>query len=196
MENYYNIDGIVTHLKKELDTCEALLEKWKSITFPTKKDGTPFANLQKNIVGARIFTPAYMTLGENQIEITAMTKLSGYQSDIIYAYDHVDALKDECKKAKTQNYQPKQGFMRQVYTYDVEDIKEAIAKRIRDMEARKNSLINQIENAERIYREFECAYEKAVLDLADKCAEINDPTYSNSKNNLYYAVLGTVVKTY
>ena len=196
MENFYNLDGIVTNLKKELDTCEAFLEKWKSVTFPTKKDGTPFANLQKNIVGARVFTPAYMMFGENQIEITTWTKLSGYQNDTVNAYCLVEDLKDECKKAKTQNYQPKQSYLRQVYTYDIEDIKEAIEKRINSLEARKNSLINQIENAERIYREFECAYKKAVSDLADKCAEINDPTYNNSKNSLYYAVLGTVQKSY
>lgn len=42
MANYYNLDGIKTQLNKNLSREKSLLEAWKKVTFPTKKDGTPF----------------------------------------------------------------------------------------------------------------------------------------------------------
>lgn len=46
MASYYNLDGIITELKKRNAEDRAKLEAWEAVTFPTKKDGKPFARMQ------------------------------------------------------------------------------------------------------------------------------------------------------
>ena len=45
MSSYYNLDGIKTELNKRIAVEEFYLKQWEAVTFPTKKDGTPFANM-------------------------------------------------------------------------------------------------------------------------------------------------------
>lgn len=52
MDHFYNIDEIMQHLGQELKEAAASREKWAAVTFPTKKDGTPYAVITKNITGA------------------------------------------------------------------------------------------------------------------------------------------------
>ena len=47
MSNYYNLDGIKTELEKQIEETTAKLEAWENVTFPTKKDGTPFKGVRK-----------------------------------------------------------------------------------------------------------------------------------------------------
>lgn len=42
MSNYYNLEGIKTELNKRLSYEKSILQAWENVTFPTKKDGTPF----------------------------------------------------------------------------------------------------------------------------------------------------------
>lgn len=38
MANCYNLDGIKTKLKNEIEEREAILKAWEGVTFPTKKE--------------------------------------------------------------------------------------------------------------------------------------------------------------
>lgn len=42
MANCYNLDGIKTSLKIEIEEREAILKAWENVTFPTKKDEYSF----------------------------------------------------------------------------------------------------------------------------------------------------------
>ena len=48
MSKLYNLDGITTQIKKNLDYCETQLKAWESVEIVTKKDGTPFKTMSKN----------------------------------------------------------------------------------------------------------------------------------------------------
>ena len=87
MSNYYNLDGVKTELKKRIDAASAKLEAWQAVTFPTKKDGAPFASMAKNIDGAKYNKPAHsLRTGEYELTIYAHSNLNGYISDYIYCY--------------------------------------------------------------------------------------------------------------
>lgn len=47
MASCYNLDGIKTSLKIEIEEREAILKAWENVTFPTKKNGEPFAVMSK-----------------------------------------------------------------------------------------------------------------------------------------------------
>ena len=127
MSNYYNLDGIKTALKKDLVKKNALLAEWENVSFPTKKDGTPFKLMSKNISGATYFAETYaMQPGEYKLRVSCWADMNGYVSDEIDAHNLVRYLTDESMIAKTQNYQPKQTYLEQVYTYDIGDIKNAL----------------------------------------------------------------------
>lgn len=185
-ENYYNLDGIITQLNKRIEETEAKLEAWKAVNFPTKKDGTPFKQMSKNISGATYYVESWaMQPGEYRLRVNTWSKTSGYVSDDIGAHDLVKYIKDEHKKSKTENYMPKQAYLEQVYVYDLEDIKEAIKNRINYFEIHLISLKEQREKASEIYKNFVSAY-KAALSQLEKDAN------KNEDSTLYYMVLDTV----
>lgn len=189
MASYYDLKGIVERLEKELREALAFKELWESVAFPTKKDGTPFANMAKNFEGATYRKKEHgWQAHEYELRVTAHVKGSGYISDSLDTFALVDYLTDEKMLAKTENYQPKQSIHRQAYKYDLEDIKQAILGRIDQLDKRITSLTEQIELAPGAFATFRQDYGDAIAKLEEVC-KAKDST-------LYYAVLNTVKDRY
>ncbi len=186
MANAYNLDGIKTELKKDIATKKAFLQAWENVTFPTKKDGTPFKQMSKNISGASYFAESYaMQPGEYMLRVSAWADGSGYVYNEIRAHELVKYIKDENKIAKTQNYQPKITYLEQVYTYDLEDIKQEVENTIAKLKAEINELEKQLDIATEVFTNFRNAYGKALAELEKESRKSEDST-------LYYMVLNTV----
>lgn len=182
--NMYNLDGIITQLKKDRDLCIAKLEKWNEVTFPTKKDGSAFKLMSKNISGATYFREEYaMQPGEYKLRVGGWCDGSGYFTDEIRAHELVKYLEDEEMLAKTQNFQPKQTYLEQVYTFDLDDIKRAIAKRISQLKTAIANYNFQINAAQRAFNDFKHAYIFALQQLEKAAGKSSD---------LYYYVKDTV----
>lgn len=155
----YNLNGIIGNIEKEIDREESILTAWEKVTFPTKKDGKPFAQMGKNISGARYNLESYaIQPGEYELSITAWSKMQGYVSDTIKAHNLVKYLKSDAMAAKTENYMPKQPYLEQVYKYDLDDIKTAVSDRITRGRERVTALKRQKEIAETAYNKFLHAY--------------------------------------
>ena len=190
MSEYYNLDAIKTGIEKDIAINTAYLEAWKKVSFPTKKDGKPFAVMSKNISGARYSMESYaMQAGEYELTVTAFCNAAGYISDTVKAYELIRYMKDESMKAKTENYQPKQTYLEQVYTYDLDDIKKAIADRIAYLESYISDLKAQKASAEKVFKNFRNAYENAMKQLETDCSEF-------SHKDLFYAVRDCVTSRY
>lgn len=190
MSNYYNLEGIKTELEKQIEATTAKLEAWENVTFPTKKDRTPFKTMSKNINGATYFSEqSAMQPGEYKLRVNAWCNKSGYISDEIYLYCQVKDLKDETKKAKTENYQPKQALLAQIYTYDLDDIKEAVKNRKNYLKEEKEQLEKQLGNAKTAYYAFRIAYTKAIKELEQYTNKEANPT-------LFYMVRDTIKDRY
>lgn len=189
MSNFYNLDGIQTEIKKQIQHDTAILEAWKKVTFPTKKDGSLFKNMSKNISGASYYVKSYaLQTGEYEIRVNAWYEMGGYIYDEINAYDLVKYI-DDAKKAKTNNYMPKQPYLEQVYVYDIEDIKEAIQRRIEYLEQRIKNLTKQAEISFNAYKNFVNAYRAAAEQLANDANKNDDST-------LYNMIMDTVKARY
>ena len=189
----YNYDGIKTMLEKELSKEKTLLAAWEKVSFPTKKDGTPFANMSKNFDGAKYQTERYANnQWECQLAVYAWDEMNGYIDDYFRCSEMVSEL-NEKKKAKTENYLPKVACYSQMYMYDIEDIKEAVTARIERHKKRIVSLEHQIAISQEVFTAFKTAYGDAVKALENACG--NDETYGTG-NDLYYAVLDTVKERY
>ena len=190
MSEYYNLDAIKTGIEKDIAINTAYLEAWKKVSFPTKKDGKPFAVMSKNISGARYSLESYaMQAGEYKLTVTAFCNAAGYISDTVKAHELIRYMKDESMKAKTENYQPKQTYLEQVYTYDLDDIKKAIADRIAYLESYISDLKAQKASAEKVFKNFRNAYENAMKQLETDCSEF-------SHKDLFYAVRDCVKSRY
>ena len=185
MANYYNLDGIKTELRKDIIQTRATLEAWEKVSFPTKKDGTPFKTMSKNISGAKYYCESWrMQACEYSLSVCNSSK-HGYVTDSIDAHCLVKYLTDEAMKAKTENYQPKVSYLEQVYTYDLDDIKAAIRNRIAYLSKRIANLEEQLENADSVFHNFRNAYAAAIDSLVAESGKEQDST-------LYYMVLNTV----
>lgn len=190
MTNFYNLDAIKTSIKKDIAINSAYIDAWKNVSFPVKKDGKPFAAMSKNISGAR-YEPKKYLLSAGQYELTVSTfcKDAGYVSDTINASELVKYLKDESMKAKTQNYQPKQTTLEQVYTFDLEDIKNAVAARIAYLESYVDDLNKQLAKSAKVFSAFRDAYKNAMKTLETETSEF-------SHSDLFYAVRDCVKERY
>ena len=183
--NCRSVGGIKTEIQKRIDEEETLLKAWKEVTFPVKKDGTPFKAMQKNIKGAKYCKETYtLQPGENELKVYIQSKLSGWVEDSISCYNQVERL-DEKKKAKTENYMPKQTCLKQIYAYDLEDIKEAVANRIKYLEENLVTLHEQLEKVDELYNNFSKAYHEALKQLEEASGRDENST-------LFYLIKDTV----
>ena len=187
---HYNLDEIKTELKKDIQKSEALAEAWERVTFPTKKNGEPFAVMSKNISGAKYAPTAYaMQSGEYELTVYTSSSACGYIHDSINAYELVRYLKDEAMKAKTENCQPKQSFLEHVYTFDIDDIKKAVASRAQYLREYVADLKAQLAKVDSIYHAFRDAFDRAVKQLEADTAEF-------AHKDTFYAVKDTVLSRY
>lgn len=192
MSGYYNLDGVKTYLENTLDENETLLAAWEKISYNTKKDGKPFAALAKNFNNARIGSESYDLLGyEKRIYVCAWSKRNGSKMDDIKLWDYVEYMKDSKMLQKTENI-IKGGYLgeTEIYIYDIDDIKQAIRKRIEYLEEYCASLQKAIEKAEQVYNNFRAAYTAAMKTLENDTIEFKD------HKTLYYAVRDTIKERY
>lgn len=189
MSNYYNLDGIKTGLEKRLSYEKSILKAWENVTFPTKKDGTPFKVMSKNFDGAKLYLDNFAWCNyEKRLKVNIFDDLNGYISEDINCYNQVKYISDKSKLEKVSNIMPKELMLEQVYVYDLEDIKEEIQKTINRHKENIVSLEKQIDQAEKAYNNFVADYKKAIENLVETCGA-ND-------NSLFYAVRDTVKTRY
>ena len=189
MSNYYNLDGIKTELNKRLSYEKSILKAWENVTFPTKKDGTPFKVMSKNFDGAKLYLDSFAWHDyEKRLKVNTFDDLNGYISEDINCYNQVKYISDKSKLEKVSNIMPKEPMLEQVYVYDLDDIKEDIKKTINRHKENIMSLEKQIVQAEKAYNDFVADYKKAIENLIETCGA-ND-------NSLFYAVRDTVKTRY
>lgn len=189
MSNYYNLDGIKTELEKRLSYEKSILKAWENVTFPTKKDGTPFKVMSKNFNGAKLYHDDFAWRDyEKRLKVNTFDDLNGYISEDINCYNQVKYISDKSKLEKVSNIMPKEPMLEQIYVYDLDDIKEDIKKTINRHKENIMSLEKQIDQAEKAYNDFVADYKKAIENLVEICGA-ND-------NSLFYAVRDTVKTRY
>lgn len=192
MANLYNLDGIITELKHRNAQDRAILAAWEAVTFPTKKDGKPFARMAQNISGARYAAEAY-TMQPGEMAVTVSTWGAdygvGYVSDDFHAYTTADRMTDG-QKSKPENLLPKVPGLKQIYCFDLDDIKAAISARCDQLRERIASRENQIKQAHAAYSTFYSAYGAAL----DQLAAMTNKDFGGA--TLYHAILDTVSARY
>jgi len=189
MSNYYNLDGIKTELNKRLSYEKSILKAWENVTFPTKKDGTPFKVMSKNFDGAKLYLDNFAWHDyEKRLKVNTFDDLNRYISEDINCYNQVKYISDKSKLEKVSNIMAKEPMLEQIYVYDLEDIKEEIQKTINRHKENIVSLEKQIDQAEKAYNNFVADYKKAIENLVETCGA-ND-------NSLFYAVRDTVKERY
>ena len=184
MANYYNLDGIKTQLNKILSREKSLLEAWEKVTFPTKKDGTPFKMFSKNINGANLHDNEYglRKAVEKKLTVTTFDKLNGYVSDSICCYKQLSDATEE-QKAKSENHAPHERMLVDLYIYDIEDIKEAVNIRIEQLKKEIENTTKEIENVDKAYNVFLTSYREAIEALKET---------AGGRTSLFYMVSQTI----
>lgn len=176
MNKTYEIEQLKVKAENRIAQTKAFIKGWENVTFPTKKDGTPFVTMAKNFDGAKYTKEEYsLQDGEYQLKISACyqsvskTGYSGqkYDTDYINCYQLVKYLADDEMKAKTENYMPKQTMLEQVYKYDLNDCKKAVVQRIEHLKKQLAIYEKQLKVIESVYNAFVTAYEKAIEELAE-----------------------------
>ena len=169
--NYYNLDGIQTEIKREIERTKCLIETWGKITYLTKKDGTPFKNMNENFNGAT-YAKKY---NNPELSICGWSKFSGYEHDYIFCY--------ETKYDHGANT---------TIFYNMEQIKEKINDRIDDLKDNLVSLEKQLEVSNKAYTEFQEVYN----NMRNQLKKLSGCENEKHENTLFHAIYGTIVKTW
>lgn len=152
----------IENLKKEkecmLAQYIALKKAWENVTFPTKKDGTPFKNMSKNFKGAKYYIGAYSLTDCNYIlEVNTCAEYSNgtseYISDEIYCSETLRYMKNPINPDNIR----KQGVcLEDQYLYDLEEIKKIlIPNRIAYYKNRIAQLTSELQKFDKTVTEVE-----------------------------------------
>jgi hypothetical protein len=127
-----------------------------------------------------------MQPGENKLRVCAWSTYSGYIYAEINLYSFVKYLTDEKKLSKTENYMPKLTMLEQVYSYDLEDIKEAVRNEIERLQKHLAYLEYSMIISDTAYNNFKKAMTDALATLAAETAR-------DESRTLYYMIKDTVM---
>lgn len=189
------IEEIRTELQDKLEENNLKLEAWIDVSYETKKDGKPFANISKNIKGAFYRKAAHTLQTEYELCVVYKTEKNGVQDDVIRCSELIKYMDAPAKLAKVQNYAPKQPYLEQVYNYDLDDIKQAVNARIEQLKCIIYDLKHELKLVEVAYNQFEEDIKAAYSNLiANTGAELYNTNYSRCRNALYYAIKKNVLK--
>ena len=121
MKTEWKYRNTIRDFEKDVKIYEAMNKELEKIRFVTKKDGTPFKRIEKNIEGLNVYNNRYSDHAYmKEISICVNVPGYGYNNDSIRLYS-----KDpEKKKNKPQNVN-EDG----VYILDVEDVKQAVKEK-------------------------------------------------------------------
>ncbi len=183
MANCYDLEGIKKSIEQEIDKYQCMKKAWEKVTFPTKKNGEPFANMSKN------FENAFYNLNFGKVlnpilKVNYHSNLNGYGNDVIYLYTYEKYMTEENYIVKKDK-----NVIDGVYIFDLEDIHNAVKTRIDCLEEYINSLKGQMEIADKAYNVFRKAYKNA-MEVLNKVTETTENTYGTLKINILDTVKG------
>ena len=182
----FDLGNIRGRLESNLRYAKEVERIWKEVTFPTKKDGTPFANMSRNFRGAHYERDPY-SISSYPVYLLKVYGHGGV-SDYISCNVPVKYMNDAEMLAKTQNYLPKERYVEQLYNFDIDDIKAAVKERIERAERDVEELERDFELCEEGYDMFSCAYDKACLELKKMMLDGK----KSSTSQAYYDIIRTV----
>lgn len=185
----YDANDIRKELENDLKTAQLLKLAWESVTYPTKKDGTPFAAMSKNFRGATYRPSKYACRdGENELEVHARSDTVGYISDALACYANADDLTDT-QKSKPENLMPKTAAWKQLYMYDLDDIKTRVRQRIEYLSGYCAELRGDLARLDSAYSTYRVALAKARRELH---AQLTDDGAHDT--HAYYEIIDTADK--
>lgn len=173
-----NSDSIKQELRNTIYSKTQALEMWQNVTYPTKKDGTPFANLSKNFEGAKIS-------GGDMPELQAGVYMQGvYEWDkSIRVYVIAQVITDDIKRDILQL-----GYDGKPYKYwlTLDEIKKAVEDKIEQLKADIKEYQHYLAICDEAFTTYRKAVEEADKRLAEMTGHQQDSKLKTS--SLYYAI--------
>ena len=174
-----NSDSIKKELQDTLYSKTQALEMWQNVTYPTKKDGTPFVNLSKNFEGAKI---EFSYNGPDLVAGGYMRGVNEWDKSIrvyVYAQDSTDDI----ERAIFQF-----GYNGQPYKYwlTLDEMKKAVADKIEQLKAEIEEYQHYLAICDEAFLTYRKAVEEADKRLAEMTGHQQDSKLKTS--SLYYAI--------
>lgn len=167
MSIQYEKEKQMKNIENELYRTKAILEAYKGIKRVYKKDGKPFANINKNFEGCTIKASKYaFQPGENQLWVYWCGIGCGYVSAWIDLYSYVENMKEEEIK---HDPIPKTPMLKQIYAFDCDEIEQAIKKEIVRLE-------REVERLQSLYDRFDSIAEKLEVAMDNFKNEMGNDT--------------------
>lgn len=169
MSIQYEKENQKNKIMRDLCETKAILEAYKGIKRVYKKDGKPFVNINKNFEGCTIKASQYASQpGENQLWVYGHGNGCGYISAWIDLYSRVEDMKPEEIK---HDPLPKTPMLKQIYSFDCDEIEQAIKEEIARREKEVERLQNLYDRFDGIAEKLEIAMENFKNEMGNDIQE-------------------------
>lgn len=153
----YTIENLKKEKEKKLAQYTALKRAWEDVSFPTKKDGTPFKNMTKNFKNAKYYIGAYSITDCNYI--LRVNAIAEYKTSSEYISDELkcsETLRYMKNPVNPDNIRKQGAYVEDQYLYDLEEIKKIlIPKRIAYYKNRIAKLTSELQKFDETVTEVE-----------------------------------------
>lgn len=177
IRNYEDVLRRLTQAKKDY---ERKLQLWEAVGFTAKKDGSEFANFNKNLINCKRIVESYEDEFHPVLHVCG--RIDGeWAEENIYAYIYCDTMKkdDPRREQGLKAY----SYNRETYLLTIEECKALI-------EEHKLFLADKIKDYEKQISLSEKAWSKYYLAVANATQELlkNCEVEGTFKNTLFYSV--------
>lgn len=175
------MDSIVSDAKEELtksmETAETLAELWGAITYPTKKNGEPYAVLSKNFANCTIgLSRIAMFDFEKAVSVHGRTKSGYYVDDSLNCYETLGSYEKHPRaEAHPERVTKPSPYLVPFYVLSLDEIKEDIENRRAYWERTANDYKDALAKIEDAMVEVLSGIGKIV----DKCEAENGKTVTS-----------------
>ena len=160
MERIRNFEDVKNKLQESINYYDCRIKAWESVTFPTKKDGTPFKVFSKNFAGADI-GKYYPVEDAAHPYLTVYAEEKQLNGNTVYISDHLQIYMDQYNDRLPQPNPEREvvfthyGSEREILTID--EIKTEIQALISRHEYKKKQAEYQLSIAGDVFEQINIA---------------------------------------
>lgn len=190
MQNIRNYEEIVKQLKENKQDYENSLELLNKVEYKRKKDGTLFANINKNFENGRVEIKSYNDSNHPSFVVSGYVSSGNYAKYDFDAYMYVDDMrKANPEDERIKNIENTDGFWRNTYLLTVSEIEEKIEQEKVKLKSYIENYERQIEESGKIFDIIANKFEELKTVLYEECKPLR-------KGDIYPSTLEYALQYY
>lgn len=160
-------ENCLNEVKRQIEKAKLVIDALERVERVRTKSGASFKTLSRNFKNCIIQDKGFaMQPGEKELVVCYTTPSGCRMCHTVKIYCYFDQMNKEKIK---HDPGPKDPMLRQVYTYDADEVEEALKEEIRQQRVSLEKLENNLKIIEDRFEEIEAKVKDFKSEMADLC---------------------------